>query len=227
MSQSSIGWQIGVSILVLGAFIISYLIIAGIVGYVTSLKPVCSAGERALSTDGSRSIVPSGGANSLITPTQDYPSCGPRLTCPEGVQWAVHADGSALTHNCEEPDCKCTAFQHCPAYASTIFRQFGADARISLFQIVDPTIKDKNADGVHDPYDPPYVLFPGNNDRCFLNPATLNMVWPPIQLGSHCLQGILGIISTNTGNYVCAPSQYVDSKTHVFDVNAWTNAYKT
>lgn len=224
--MSDIGWQIGVSIIVLGGFMLAYLLIAGLVGYVNSIKTVCSAGQRAISTDGSRSMTGPAGPSSIITPTQDYPFCSPRLSCPqEGLKWAVHADGSALTNSCDVPNCPCSAFQHCPAYASTIFRQFGADARISLFQVIDPTVKDKTKP--QDPYDPPYLLSPlERGDRCFLSSTTINSVWPAIQLGQKCLQGTLAAISTTPANYVCAPTQFVNSN-NVFDVDAWMNAYKT
>jgi hypothetical protein len=222
--MDSLGWQIGVSILVLGTFIVAYLILAMLFGYTKSLRPVCAAGERAMSTDGSRSVVPSG-ATQLVTPDADYPICAPSLSCPQGLQWAFHADGSALTNICEETNCQCTAFQHCPAYASTLFRQFGADARISFFQVIDPTVK--TATKLQDPYDPPNILLPGLRDSCFLNAQTLKMVWPPLALGDHCLRGTLGKIKNNPSMYVCAPSQYVSDTDHVFDVDSYMLAYKT
>lgn len=206
---------------------LTYIIIAGVVGYINSIKPVCPAGYRAISVDGSKSLLP-GVSGNIVTPTTDYPICSPQLSCPtEGQKYAFHRDGSALTNSCEEPNCSCTAFQHCPAYASTIFRQFGYDDRISYFQVVDPLAKDPQPP--KDPFDVPYLLGVATRDTCFLNSSTIHMMWPSISLGQHCLRGTLAKIKTNPSLYVCAPSQYVNSINGdwIFDVDSYMNAYRT
>ncbi len=205
---------------------ILYLILMFIIGWSNSIRPVCPAGYRAISVSGERSLVPKN-SSSIVTPDADFPECSPVLSCPEGQKWAVHPDGSALTNSCLEANCPCSAFRHCPAYASTLFRQFGADERISLFQVIDPLVQQKTKP--HDPYDTPYLLFPGFNDSCFLTPGTINMVWPPIKLGDHCLRGTLGKISTNPSLFVCAPSAYVFSagEDYTFDVELYMKAYRT
>lgn len=213
------GWrEFLIAFSVLLGFIVLYFTIAFSVGYITSLKPVCPRGYRAVSVDGSKSLVPKDN-NSIVVRTADYPTCSSMMTCP---QWAIHEDGSALTNTCDNPGCPCADFQHCPAYASTLFRKFGEDDRISLFQVIDPQAKEK--DHPKDPYDTPYILFPGLRDSCYLTPNTLPLVWPPIALGDACLQGTLGKIKTTPSLYVCAPTQYVTKDE--FDVAAYMTAYR-
>lgn len=204
---------------------LTYIAIALLVGYTNSIKSVCPAGNRAISVDGSRSLVPKSAAD-IITPTADYPICSPVMSCPEnGQQWAIHSDGSALTNSCETPDCQCTAFQTCPAYCSTLFRQFGADQRISLFQVIDPQAKDKARP--QDPYDVPYLIEGGHNDSCFLTPTTINSVYPPLALGGKCLRGTLAALSTNPSLYVCAPTLFTTTTatTTTFSVADYMRAY--
>lgn len=188
-------------------FLLLFIVIALFVGYTTSLKTPCPAGYRAISVDGSKSRIPKSETD-IIVPDLDYPTCSPMMSCPTvGQQWAVAPDGSALTNSCLEPGCPCSAFQHCPSYSSTVFRQFGADSRVSLFQVVDPLVKDPNPPP--DPYDVPYVLKPGQRDFCFLTPSTIATVWPMIHLGDKCLRGTLGKVKTSPSLFVCAPTQYV------------------
>lgn len=208
--------------------LIVYLITAGFIGYFNSLRPVCPKGYRALSVDGSKSIVPDLNGN-LVQTDSDYPVCSPMLACPtNGAKYAVLKDGSALGNACDESNCKCTIFQHCPAYVSTLFRQFGADDRISLFQVVDPMV---NTDvKIPDPYNPPNILYPANNDSCFLTASTRPSVWPALALGAPCLRGTLAQLSTNPSMMACVPGGPFITSTPpngipVFDVDAYMRAY--
>lgn len=210
---------------VLGGFMLIYVFYFLVVGYVKSIRPVCPAGYRAISVDGSRSLMPIDDKD-IIVPNADYPTCSPVLSCPaEGQKWAIHPDGSAQTNSCEpnNPGCPCSSFIHCPAYASTLFRQFGFDDRISMFQVIDPQAKEVNKS--EDPYDVPYLIVPGDRDSCYLTPSSIDMLWPARILGDKCLRGTLGKVSTNPSLYVCAPSQYVTGDT--FDVEAYMRAYRT
>ncbi len=203
---------------------IGYLILMFVIGWTVAIRPVCPAGYRAISVDGSRSKVPKTESD-IVTPDQDYPICSPMLSCP---LLAFHPDGSSLTSSCVEPGCPCTSFMHCPAYSSTLFRSFGEDERISMFQIIDPSAKD--ASHGQDPYDVPYLLTPGSRDACFLSSTTIDMVWPPMKLGDQCLRGTLAKIKNNQSLFVCAPTSFVsESPTDgfVFDVDAYMTAYRT
>ncbi len=218
--------EIALAITVLGLSALGYLVLMFLFGYTSSIRPVCPSGQRALSVDGSKNLLPKSSTD-LVTPNADFPICAPRLSCPA---YAVHRDGSALTSNCEEADCPCTQFQHCPVYASTVFRQFGRDDRISMFQVIDPAVREKAHP--QNPYEPPYILLPGLRDSCYLTPGTLNMMWPPLKLGDPCLRGTLAQLSTSPSLYVCGPSQYVKDRiasngtiVHEFDVETYMTAY--
>lgn len=210
---------------VLGGFMLLYVFFFLLVGYTKSIRPVCPAGYRAISVDGSRSILPVSETD-LVVPTDDYPTCAPMSSCPtDGQKYAIHLDGSAQTNSCEpnNPGCPCTAFAHCPAYSSTLFRQFGYDDRVSFFQIIDPQAKDLAKP--QDPYDVPYLQAPGNRDSCYLTASSLNMLWPAVILGGKCIRGTLSKLSTNPSLYVCAPTHYVTDDT--FDVEGYMRAYRT
>jgi hypothetical protein len=205
----------GIGLGVILAMFVIFIIIAIGIGFAKSIKPPCPDNNRAISVDGSKSVVDR---------TTDYPFCSPIMSCPtEGLMWAVHADGSALTNSCEYAYCSCTAFRHCPAFASTVFRQFGSDERISLFQIIDPLATEKEKPT--DPYDTPYLLKPGSKDFCFLSPTTIDMLSPPLALGGACIRGTLAKMSTVPSQYVCAPSAYVSN--NIFNVEAYMNVYRS
>lgn len=210
------GRDIGIGILVIGAMLLGFVAISLLIGWTNSIRPVCAAGERAISVDGSRSRV----GKTLVTPDADYPICTSRMKCPF---WAIHPDGSALTDTCVAADCPCSAFRICPAYASTIFRQFGRDDRISLFQIVDPLAREADLKP-ENPNDPPYLLLPGSVDSCFLNDVSIKTVWPAIALGDRCIRGTLARIKTNPKQFVCAPTRFVEKTAggdFLFNIDAY------
>lgn len=209
-----------------------YLLIAGIVGYVFSVRPGCPDGYRAISADG-RSSITSKDPTAIISPTPDFPICSSRLSCPQnGPKWAVHQDGSALTNTCDVENCPCTSFQHCPSYVNVVFRQFGYEQRVSLFQVIDPQITDEKP--AQDPYDPPYILEVGSRDSCYLTSSTINMLWPPLALGQPCLEdrGILATMQGTPSLMLCAPNKYVDVEmkngitTSVFMLDRYLQDYK-
>lgn len=219
------GWEIAlVVILVPIAILLLYLIIAAIVGLVNQERPVCPRGYRALSVDGSKSITPNI-RNDIVVPTLDFPVCAPMNSCPpEGEKFAVLKDGSSLQNVCDEPNCRCSIFQHCPAYVSTVFRQYGADDRISYFQVVDPTLRDTKPP--NDPFNPPIIIEPGSRDSCFITEAMREVVWKPLHVGDSCLRGTLAKLSTNLALLACVPTSYVDSS-GVFDVSRYLSNYNS
>ncbi len=213
---------------VISLFLIGYVIVAGIVGLPKGLRAPCRQGERAMRVDGSEPRLGKNGE--LAIPDADFPICAPILSCPtEGPKWAVQPDGSALTNQCavDSPNCQCSIFQHCPAYASTLFRQFGSDERLSFFQIVDPLVTSDSKP--EDPYDPPYLLQVESKDSCYLNANTIQMVWPALKLGDKCIRGTLGKIKTSPSLFVCAPTQYVElvGGEYIFDVDTYKTAYES
>lgn len=227
------GILIGISVIL--AFLLFYVVCFMIYGYYSGLKAPCQKGQRAISVDGSRSLVPTGNIG-IVRTTADFPICSEVMSCSDpGLPWAVKPDGSALTTLCDTENCPCTAFQHCPAYVSTAFREYGFEDRVSLFQVIDLHANDKagqdsDSKGTQfkDPYDTPYLLLPGSRDNCFITEGNLNTLWPPIKLGEKCLRGVLSKLSTNEAIYLCAPARFVDIKggTFVFDVKAYMSSYK-
>ena len=202
--------------------LIAYLLYAGFTGYLKSAKSPCQLGYRAINVDGSASINPAG-PGQLVTPNADFPICAPTLSCPvDGEKYAIHRDGSAQTNSCEEANCRCTIFPHCPAYVNTVFRQYGSDERISLFQVVDPMVIDPL--NIKDPFDPPYLFPPGSRDTCMITEAMRQTVWEKLELGEPCLRGTLAIMSDNRMLMACVPSGYVDEQ-NVFQVETYLAAY--
>lgn len=226
--SGSVTRDIIIAVAVLSSFLVVYLVVAGIIGLLHKNSIVCPAGFRAISIDGQRSKLPKTSSDLVVTDA-DYPLCSPMLSCPtQGQKWAVHRDGSALTNTCDLPGCQCTIFQHCPAYVGTLFREFGREQRISLFQVVDPNANPSSgiASGIPDPFDPPYGIIAGERDTCFLNPTTLPMVWPAINFGDKCIRGKLSKLKTSPNNiFLCAPDSYVDAQGE-FDVESYMANYR-
>lgn len=209
---------IGVSLVMLLGFVMYALLY----GFASAQKPVCPRGHRAISVDGEKSRYPTSESD-IVTPDADYPTCSPMLSCPlEGQRWAVLPDGSSLTNTCEQVGCPCSAFRHCPAYVNVVFRQFGYEQRVSLFQVIDPLVGDKLK--VPDPYDPPYLLKPATRDSCFLTTSTHAMLWPALALGEDCLRGKLAKLEGTPSLMLCAPNEYVEGD--VFKVNRYMNDYR-
>lgn len=225
--MSSTGRTIGYAFAIAAAVLLGYLIIAFITGYLNQLRPVCPRGYRALSVDGSKSRLPAT-EDDFVVPDQDFPICSPILACPVvGLQYAVQHDGSAMQSICDLPNCPCSVYQHCPAYVSTVFRQFGAEERVSYFQVVDPQVRNKNTPP--DPFNPPILITPNSNDSCFITEAARQLVWPRLEVGQPCLRGTLAKLSTNTALMACVPTAFIgdDTTPGVFNVQKYLDAYRT
>lgn len=208
------------AILIACAVLFLYFCAMMIIGYISQIRPTCARGYRAISVDGSKSITPTT-PEDFVVPNKDFPICAPMGKCPnEGVKYAVLEDGSSLQNVCSTPGCQCTAFQHCPAYVNVVFRRFGADDRVSYFQVVDPQVQGK----LQPPnlYSPPILL--EQDDLCFISDEMRQSVWPKLASGDPCIRGTLAKLSTNQALLACVPTEFIDGD-GVFDVQKYMDNY--
>lgn len=221
----------GGTILLLGfVFVVAsllYLFMAFIQGY-SDIKTIpCAPGECVMTSDGTSKICPTS-PQEIQIPNYKYTICVPPLSCPkEGIKYAVHQDGGALTNSCDVSGCPCSLYRSCPAYVLSVFKSFGSEPRISYFEAMDPLFGD---DHVQNQFSPPYILNQ-KNDECFLSQQKLLSVYNKTFLNSAdnykntCLRGVLAEIASKPKMYGCVPEKFVDPITNKFDDAEFTRLY--
>lgn len=223
------GWWIFVGIVIATvAVFLLYSTLILLQGYGDQKTIPCKVGQCIMTSDGNQKICPpADNPNQVMVPNYKYAQCVDSLTCPtEGVKYAIHADGSALTNTCDKPGCSCSLYKRCPPYVTTVFKQLGSGERISYFQAIDPLYKNKATDEgpfVENPYSPPYIIN-NDTDQCFLPQSQVTLIYPALKVMDKCYLGIFAEIKSKPYTFACVPDAYVNSS-GIFDDTKFYSDY--
>lgn len=178
------------SIIILGFLLVGMILLQGF----ADVKTIpCASGQCIMTADGSKKLCPDK-LNGIMLPNYKYSQCVEAMSCPqEGVKYAVNSDGSAITNTCDVRGCACSLYRRCPTYIGTIFRLFGAEKRISYFQVIDP---------IPNAFSPPYILNK-NTDQCFLPASQIDLIYPALNVSDKCLRGVFAEVKSKPGVFAC------------------------